>query len=378
MESANQELFNLIDKSNHILLVIPNSPSIDNISSAFAIAQFLDKRKKDVTLFCQENIPEKISFLKKPDSIIKDFSGSRDFLLIFNTEKNKIIKTHTEKKGNEYIITLTPEKGSINPKDFSFIPANFKYDLIITIGVKSLESLGKIYLENSDLFFEVPKINLDYSSLNENYGQNNIINLTASSCAEIIAEMLIEKSESEINQAIAQALLTGIIASTESFQKPTTSPKAMILAAKLMKYKADQAIIIRHLYKTKPLSFMKLWGRVMARLNWNEEYQMAWSLISGEDFVQSRAGESDIPLVLEEIEKNFSQGQIFAILYSYGHFKTKVQLITPDEKIKQKIINFFETEITETNKMLCFEIKEQDLIKAEKKLLEKIKQIKEE
>jgi len=190
MESVNQDFFNFIDKSNHVLLVIPPNPSIDCISSSFVLAQIIKKRKKEVTLFCRESIPDKLSFLKKPESIIKNFFGSRDFLLIFNTKKNKIISIDTQEKESEYIIKLTPEKGSIDPRDFSFIPANFKYDLMITLGVKSPESLGEIYVENNDLFFEVPKINIDHSSSNENYGQMNIIDLTASSCAEIITELL--------------------------------------------------------------------------------------------------------------------------------------------------------------------------------------------
>jgi nanoRNase/pAp phosphatase (c-di-AMP/oligoRNAs hydrolase) len=149
----------------------------------------------------------------------------------------------------------------------------------------------------------------------------------------------------------------------------------MMLAAKLMKYKADQATIIRHLYKTKPLSFMKLWGKIMARLNWNKEYKIVWSLVSGEDFVQSHASESDIPLILEEIQKSFSQGQIFAVLYSYGNSRTKAQFKIPNTKIRQKIINVFEESVLEANETICIETKEQDLIKAEKNLIEKIKQI---
>ena len=41
--------------------------------------------------------------------------------------------------------------------------------------------------------------------------------------------------------------------------------------------------------KTQSFSFMKLWGRVMARLNWDENLKLAWSLVSIEDFVQSRS-----------------------------------------------------------------------------------------
>ena len=373
MKNINQDFFNLIDKSKHILIVNPLSTSIDALATSFALSRFLEKEKKKVSIFTRNNAPEKISFLESTTPIIKDLSGARDFLLIFNTERNKIIDIKTEERDKDYIIRLTPEKGSIDPRDFSFIPSDFKYDLIITIGIKSLESLGKIYLDNSDLFFEIPKINIDHQSANENFGQFNLIKLTASSCAEIISEMLLESKEEEFNEHIAQSLLTGIIAETESFQKPTTSPKSMMLAAKLMKYKASQSKIIRHLYKTKAFSFMKIWGRIMARLNWDEKNKIAWSLVSSEDFVQSHAGESDIPAVIDEIQKNFSQGEIFIILYSYGTSRTKAQIRTSNSSVRQRLLNDLDDILIETGEIINIEIPEQDLVKAEKILLTKIK-----
>ncbi len=73
-------------------------------------------------------------------------------MLAFNTKFNKITNVKTERVEDELRIFITPEKGSIDPRDFSFIPAKFKYDLVISVGCADKESIGKVYEENPDIF----------------------------------------------------------------------------------------------------------------------------------------------------------------------------------------------------------------------------------
>ncbi len=337
MLNSLEDFKKIIKKSKKILIISPEN-SIDVKVSSFALMYLLEKIGKDATLFSAKKDSNKISFLPKPIKTISNLNGLRDFKLIFNTKENRILEVKTEKKAEEYIINITPEKGAINPKDFSFIPAKFKFDLIIIIGTPCLERLQGTYLNNTDLFFEIPKINIDYNPKNENYGQVNIIEDTASSVGEIIAELILEHYPDLIDKKISQALLTGIIAATESFQIPTTSPKAMDLSAKLMKHKADQPTIMRYLYRTKDLAFLKLWGRIMARLNWDKENKIIWSLVSQEDFIQSNSNEDIIEAVLEELQKSFPQNQTCIIIYVNKNNQTKALLKIVDER-KMKILS---------------------------------------
>src|SRR6266568_111128 len=79
---------------------------------------------------------------------------------------------------------------------------------------------------------------------------------------------------------------------------------------------ADQQKIIRYLYKTQPLHLLKLWGRVMARLFWEDSIGLAWAPVYLEDFVQSRSNPTDIPFILDKIRENYSAGKMFMVLYN--------------------------------------------------------------
>jgi nanoRNase/pAp phosphatase (c-di-AMP/oligoRNAs hydrolase) len=303
-----------LDTSKEILMLIPENPSADAVGSAWALYYFLEKRNVSTTIAFSNHLNPKFNFLEKPKKILTEISGARDFVLSFDTSRNKIMGIRQEEKDGRFNILVTPEKGSVDPRDFSFILAKFKYDLVIVLDSPDLEKLGKIYLDNSDLFFEVPVANIDHRSDNENFGQINLVDVTASSCAEIIYEIIDTIESTAIDKKIATCILTGLIGATESFQKKNTTPKSLGIAATLMNQEADQQEIIRWLFKTQPLHILKLWGRAMAKINWDNDDKLAWSTLSVEDFVQSRSSAEDLPLILEKLEENYSDGKIFMLV----------------------------------------------------------------
>jgi nanoRNase/pAp phosphatase (c-di-AMP/oligoRNAs hydrolase) len=329
-----QEQFkNFLEKSKDILILLPQNPGGDAIGSAWGLYFFLEKTGKTPTIAFSNGTPLKLDFLPKPENILHEITGARDFVLSFNTSQNKIRAVRSEQKGEQFNIYITPEKGTIDPRDFSFILAKFKYDLIVVIDSPDLEKLGKIYEKNTDLFFEVPVINIDHQSNNDNFGQINLVDVTASSSSEIIYTALENIALESIDEKIARCFLTGIIIATDRFQNKKTTPRAFLFAAKLMDKGADQQEIIRWLYKTQPLNILKTWGRAMAKLNWNEEIKLIWSSLSVEDFVQSRSAPEIVPLILEKLQENYSEGKIFLLLYNDTPSSCVAVLKTADEKI---------------------------------------------
>ncbi len=312
-----QEQFKkFLETSKEVLILIPENPSADAVGSAWALYYFLEKLSILPAIAFSNHLSEKFSFLPRPENLLSEISGARDFVLSFNTAENKIIKVRHEEKGDIFNILVTPEKGSVNPKDFSFILAKFKYDLVIVIDCSDLEKLGKLYLENTDLFFEVPVVNIDYKSDNDNFGQINLTDITASSSCEILAKTLENIYPKLIDKKIATCLLTGLIGATDSFQKKNTTPKALSTSASLMDKGANQQEIIRWMYKTQPLHILKLWGRAMAKINWDSESKLVWSALTVEDFVQSRSTSEDLPFIISKLEENYSEGKIFMAIYS--------------------------------------------------------------
>jgi len=369
-----QEQFHkFISDSKEVIIFIPENPNFDAIGSAFALAFWLKERNISATLVSPDYTKDKFSFLPEPEKIVPQISGAREFVLSFNTNRNKITGLRQETVGDFFNVYLTPEKGSIDPRDFSFILAKFKYDLIIVLDSPDLGSLGKTYINNSDLFFEVPIVNIDHKSNNENFGQINLVDATASSCAEILKTTLENVDAQTFSENVATCLLSGIIGATNNFQKKNTTPKSLLFAAELMDKGANQQGIIRFMYKTQPLNILKLLGRVMSKLNWDEKNHLAWASLSLEDFVQSRTTPENLPIILEKLQENYTDGQIFSIFYNDTPASSRASLKTTNAEVLRKITLAFG--VTANYDLAEISVNQSDLDLASRATLEKIEKI---
>ena len=367
-----QQFKNFLEKSKEILVLLPQNPQGDEIGSAWALYFFLKKRGFTPTIGLSGELPLKFSFLPKPARILPEISGARDFVLSFDTTRNKIIRLKTEEKEDKYNIYITPEKGSVDPRDFSFILAKFKYDLLIVLGCSDLEKVGKIYETNSDLFFEVPIINIDHQSSNENFGQINLVDVTASSTSEIVSQTLQQSYPDALDEEVANCLLTGLISATNSFQENSTTPKTLLSAANLMDKGANQQEIIRWLYKTQSFNTLKLWGRVMAKLKLEESIKLVWSELTIEDFVYSRTRPEDLQAILEKLKENYSEGRTFLCLFNNTPESTVALVKSTSLELLQKMAAAFAGEIKQ--EILEIKINSGNLSETGKIVVDKIKE----
>ena len=370
-----QQLEKILGESKNILIILPQNPTGDAIGSGWAFYYFLEKKGIVPTLAFVDgfNELERFKFLPKPENISSSIAEAKEFILVFNTKYNKISNVKPEFFDDELRISITPEKGSIDPRDFSFIPAKSKYDAIVVLDSPDKETLGKIFEENPDIFYEVPLINIDHHSNNENFGQVNIVSITSSSTAEVLFDIMEKIGAEMVDEKISNCLLTGIISGTESFQRKNTTPKSLQVAAKLMDNGAKQQEIIRWLYKTQPFNTLKLWGRVMARLNLDEELKLVWSLMSIEDFVQSRSNPQDIPFILEKIKDNYSSSNIFMVLYNEKTDIVNGMIKCGDPEMVKKIVEAFKGNAKQD--IVSFRLEGKNILEAEKEALEKLKKM---
>lgn len=310
----------LVTDSNHILVLLPENPQGDYYCAALAIAHFCDLKSIKTTIAFTDPY-EHISlfeFLPRPNTtkIIHSIAGSRDLVISFKTKYNKILDVKTEQTDDAFNIYVTPERGMIDSRDFSFLPGKFPYDIVITIGATDRESMGKLYEEIPDIFYELPIINIDNKSANEQFGQVNIIGAVASSTSEIVSDIFDQLNSVQMTKTTASCLLTGIISETNSFQNNKTTPRAMTLASHLIDSGADQQIIIHNLYRNLPFSLLQLWGRAMKNFTTSKhDEKTVVSSLTHTDIAQTGAKKHHIHDILSKMKENYPSGHIFILLY---------------------------------------------------------------
>lgn len=309
-----QQALDLIQRSKNILIALPESLNGDCLGSALALAGVLKKLNKKGEIACAENVPDKLKFLAGADEIKNRLSPLRDFIISIDTSQNKISRLRYEAEGKTLKIFLaTPQK--IEQRDIKLEPGPFYYDLIIVIDAPDLESLGQLFNAHSEFFFNKSILNIDHKAGNEYFGEVNLVEPTAASCSEIIAGLTEKLGPDLIDGSTATALLTGLIVKTHSWQNAKATPQALNLASLLIVKGAEQEAIVKNLYKTKPLNYLKLWGRLMGRLEFDETRQTAWLTAERDDFAATETSAKDLAFVLEETDDLFPLINLSIILW---------------------------------------------------------------
>ena len=318
MEKIRKQIIEIIKRSQHIL-VMPSAPvDGDSLGSALALYLVLKKIGKDVTVVCADPVPEAFQFLPTTNVISEEFSPGRDFIVTIDCSKAKLGTIRTRLEQNKVNIILTAKKGQFSAKEVSFQHGPSKYDLIITVDTADLFQLGRFYEDNTELFTRIPVINIDHHASNGSFGKINLVDIMASATTELLVP-LIEELEHESGQKlfdedIATLLLAGIITDTGSFQNANTTPRSFAVSAHLVRYGARQQEIIQHIFKTKRLSTLHLWGRILSNIKVDSKHHLVWATISRKDFEETNARDDETGGIIDELMTNAPGTEIVLIL----------------------------------------------------------------
>ena len=316
MLTQEQQIFEQIKKASNILITFKKTWSHDAVASALAIYLFLKKMDKPVEVVAEKFSLDKLySFLPGCTEIKNSLDNLRKFIISLDITNTKVSQIKYKQEENKLNFIISPKDGFFTESDITSGTSGFKYDLIIVLGTPDLESLGRIYDNDTEFFYQTPIINIDHNSTNEEFGQINFIELTAVSTAEIVFSLFESFGRDLIDENIATCLLAGMIAETKSFKTNNVTPRALMAASALMSLGARREEIVNYLYRSKSLNVLKLWGRVLARLSGALDNKLVWSTLSATDFLKTSSTEKDLTDVIDELIINIPQAKVIAIIY---------------------------------------------------------------
>lgn len=319
-QHLNQKAKELIEKAQKILLVTRKHPTEDSLGSLVALGLVLEKLGKEIDLVCSGPLHSTLSFLPKHSEIASSVKKGGHFLISLDTTSAKVsqFSYDFDNDGNRLNIYITPESGMYESEHVTAIRGGSQYDLVITVDSKDLEVLGSVYEQNTKLFFETPIINVDSSLENEQYGEVNCIDVKANATTEVAYSLIQALGEQHIDEHVATSLLAGIIAKTKSFQSKKTKPRAFSTAAKLVQLGADQQQIVHNLFKSKSLSTLKLWGRVLLGASYDEQHKIVTAQVLSKDFNETGTSKEHIIGLEDELLSSVGDAEAISLFVETG------------------------------------------------------------
>lgn len=371
--SPKQQIVELIKKSENILLISHSKPSGDSVGSLLALKRVLADIGKKSSVVVSDHVPSSLAFLPDISDIKKNVDGSNDLVLKVNIENVGIEKISTNTDGKTLDIILTPESGKLEPGSIIVESGKPAYDAIIVLDTPDVDKIDKIYDEHTELFFETPVVNIDHHAGNEYFGTINLVDLTATSTAEILVALFEALGKPKPDEDTATLLLAGITADTASFKNTNTTPKTLTVAAQLLAAGARQQEIIQNFYKQKSLKTLKLWGKILSNIQKDVEHRVVWSKVAYSDFSASSSTLEQAKEVMDEMLVNTPNADVVALLVETDKDMAKVLL----KGIKG-------TDVLEIAEMFggfgraqeaAFEIKNTQFDSAEERVISEIKKI---
>lgn len=353
------------------LIVLPEHADVDHFSAAFGLTQAMQKMDKQPVIVSVAKVPKSLNILGSMHAVHADIPSLHDLTIALDMDAAEMHEIKHEILNGKIHIHVTPKTGMWKPEHIDVRPSSYRYDLLICIGSPDLESCGKIFHDHPNFFFETPIINIDHSTANEHFGHINVVDVTATSCAEVCHSLIHAINPDLIDADMATHFLAGMIAKTRSFKTRNVTPKTLDVASHLLESGARREEIIHHLYRTRSVATLRLWGRALARLKSDPERKIVWTLLSQQDFLHAGAAEGDLPEVIDELIATTPEAESVLLLYENANHHVCAILRTHPPMHATHLMHSFAATGSSEEAHIC--LTEMNLIEAERKILEEIK-----
>lgn len=313
-----QKAKDLIAKSEHIALLLPERPDTDCYAAAEAIARAYEAQGKHVGFLpsIAADAP------KAPDACAKVLNPSpltREFIIGIETTSIPIAQLRYEKHDDRIDVILSPKSSPISEDSLSFQEGKIQCECVIALAIPDIDALPPLTGVEPSFFTETPIVALGNTPEHKSYGEANLVSSEDTPLSQIAYALVAGQGAPKLDAETATVLLAGIIAATDSFNAAAQSTTHAI-AAGLLAAGAQQARAgaIAH---SEPFALRQLVARAGVRSKEDGEKGILWSFLTAEDFEKTNRTPADVPHVFRALARAFAPHRISILLWQDPRLK---------------------------------------------------------
>ena len=206
--------------------------------------------------------------------------------------------------------------------------AGTSYDLLVIVDCGSLERIGEAGVRHAELFGRLPRVVIDHHASNAAVGEADWIDPVAAATCEMVA-LLAGRLGVDLaadGGVLAANLMAGIVMDTATFAHPNATPRTLTVSAALVEAGAPLSDISRRLYRSKPDAQLRLFGRVLDRLESANDGRIVWSSLTEADVVESGAERAHSEGIIDLLSQ--AEAAEVAILFKEAGPATRISVRT--------------------------------------------------
>jgi phosphoesterase RecJ-like protein len=219
--------------ARHVLAIGHENPDADTIGATLAVCSLVEALGGSATAVCSDPVPPLYAFLPGVERFVTD-----------------------------------PHPGEA-------------YDLLVLSDCASTERVGEVATRHAALLAGLPRIVIDHHASNDGQGDADWIDAGAAATCELVALLAVRLGVplDAGDRSLATVLMAGIVMDTATFAHPNATPRTLAVSAALVEAGAPLSDISRRLYRTKPDTQLRLFGRVLDRLETTPDRRVLWSTL---------------------------------------------------------------------------------------------------
>lgn len=213
-------VIDMLVKGREVLVVSHENPDADTLGAALGIGEILGARGARTTLVCTDAPPPLYAFLPGVER--------------FRTDPDEAVA----------------------------------YDLLVIVDCGALDRVGAVRDRHPELFASLPTVVIDHHASNGAARTTDWVEPAAAATCEMVALIagVLGVPLDAGGGALATALMAGIVMDTATFAHPNATPRTLAVSSALVEAGAPLSEISRLLYRSKPDVQLRLFGRVLERL----------------------------------------------------------------------------------------------------------------
>jgi phosphoesterase RecJ-like protein len=163
------------------------------------------------------------------------------------------------------------------------------YDLLVVSDCGTLDRIGDVRGRHPELFERLPRVVIDHHASNDATGEADWIEPTSAATCEMVALLAVRLGLplDADGGSLAAALMAGIVMDTATFAHPNATPRTLAVSAALVEAGAPLSDISRRLYRSKPAAQLRLFGRVLDRLESTDGGRVIHSTLLDADLAET-------------------------------------------------------------------------------------------
>jgi len=268
--------------SQRVLVACHENPDADTLGSALALARVLEHHGASVTIACADPVPALYDFLPARARVVTD------------------------------------------------VPTGASFDLLVLTDCATPERVGDLATRHRDLFEGgLPRVVIDHHASNDRAGDADWIDPHAAATCEMVALIAARLGVPlDLDDgALAAELVAGIVMDTATFAHPNVTPRTLQVAAALVAAGAPLSEISRRIYRSKPVAQLRLFGRILDRLQTTDDGRVVWSTLDDPDYGATGALRSHSEGIIDLLSQS-EDAEVAILFKTAGPTTTRVSVRT--------------------------------------------------